>query len=152
MLTPPSSIERTDVYPSPFVVDLSEAFWGRKSWPILMELLADLDNIYMIDGEKMGLDSSRRRNDGRQWTPDTKPHRKRIGRKLDLIARDVVELKDWFLVERVKDWDETSNKFLKESGCDLIRETHTIMGNRMQDAMNAGFKDEAHFFGVYTGG
>ncbi|KAF9323289.1 hypothetical protein BG006_001595 [Podila minutissima] len=78
--------------PSPFVVDLSEAFWGRKSWPLLMELLADLDNMYMIDGEKMGLESSRRKNDGRQWTPDTKPRRKRIGRKLDLIARDVVGL------------------------------------------------------------
>ncbi|KAF9345068.1 hypothetical protein BGX34_005052, partial [Mortierella sp. NVP85] len=28
--------------PSPFVVqDLSEAYWGRKSWPLLMELLED---------------------------------------------------------------------------------------------------------------
>lgn len=134
------------------MVDLSEAFWGRKSWPLLMELLADLDNMYMIDGEKMGLESSRRKNDGRQWTPDTKPRRKRIGRKLDLIARDVVELKDWFLVERMKDWDEVSNKFLKESSCDLVRETHTIMANRMQDTMNVGFKDEARFFGVYSGG
>ncbi|GJJ71745.1 hypothetical protein EMPS_04102 [Entomortierella parvispora] len=40
---------------SPFVVqDLSEAYWGRKSWRLLMELLEDQDNIFMIDGEKVG--------------------------------------------------------------------------------------------------
>lgn len=139
--------------PSPFVVqDLSEAYWGRKSWPLLMELLEDQDNIFMIDGEKMGLESSRRRNNGREWKPDTKSPRKLIGRKLDLIARDVQDLKDWMIVERMKKWDEVSNKFLKESSCDLFRETHTIMAARLQDTMNIGFRDEARFFGIYTGG
>ncbi|KAG0002655.1 hypothetical protein BGZ65_002468 [Modicella reniformis] len=131
--------------PSPFVVqDLSEAYWGRKSWPLLMELLEDQDNIFMIDGEKMGLESSRRRNNGRQWKPDTKALRK-------LIARDVMDQKDWMIVERMEKWDKVSNKFLKESSCDLFRETHTIMTSRLQDTMNMGFKDEARFFGVYSG-
>ncbi|KAF9352784.1 hypothetical protein BGX34_011969 [Mortierella sp. NVP85] len=137
--------------PSPFVVHgLTEAYWGRKSWPILMDLLEDLDNIFMIDGEKMGLESSRRRNNGRQWKPDTKAPRKLMGRKLDLIARDVQDQKDWMIVERMKNWDEVSNKFLKESNCDLFRETHTIMTSRVRDTVNKGFRDESRFFGVYT--
>jgi hypothetical protein len=139
--------------PSPFVVHgLTEAYWGRKSWPILMDLLEDLNNIFMIDGEKMGLESSRRRNNGRQWKPDTKAPRKLMGRRLDLIARDVQDQKDWMIVERMKNWDEVSNKFLKESNCDLFRETHTIMTSRVRDTVNKGFRDEARFFGVYTGG
>ncbi|KAF9931528.1 hypothetical protein BGZ65_004864, partial [Modicella reniformis] len=138
--------------PSPFVVqDLTEAFWGRKSWPLLMELLGDQDNVYMIDGEKTGLDSSKRKNQGRQLNPDTSIPRKRMGRKLDLIARDVLDKKDWMIVERMRSWDEKSTKFLKESGCDLFRETHTIMTHRLQDTANRHFKDDARFFGVYTG-
>ncbi|KAF9993328.1 hypothetical protein BGZ79_002024 [Entomortierella chlamydospora] len=63
----------------------------------------------------------------------------------------MVEMKDWLVVERMKEWDEFSTKFLKESGCDLIRETHTIMRNRLQDAKNTQFKHEACFYGIYTG-
>ncbi|CAO3565990.1 unnamed protein product [Mortierella alpina] len=44
-----------------------------------------------------------------------------------------------------------SNKFLKESSCDLFRETHTIMAARIQDTLNSKFKDEARFYGVYAG-
>jgi len=40
-----------------------------------------------IDGEKRGLDSSKRRNTGRTFNPE-EPVRKRCGRKLDLIYRD----------------------------------------------------------------
>ncbi|KAF9193598.1 hypothetical protein BGZ51_002886 [Haplosporangium sp. Z 767] len=138
--------------PSPFVVhDLTEAFWGRKSWPLLMELLDGQDNLYMIDGEKAGLESSKRKNQGRQWRPDTPMPRKQVGRKLDLITRDVLDKKDWMIVERMKNWDEKSTKFLKESGYDLFRETHTIMSHRLQDTMNRHFENEVRFFGLYTG-
>jgi arylamine N-acetyltransferase len=34
------------------VNDLSEAFWARKSWPLLTEFLDDMDDLFMIDGEK----------------------------------------------------------------------------------------------------
>ncbi|KAF9370366.1 hypothetical protein BGX21_005586 [Mortierella sp. AD011] len=47
--------------PSPFTTSLSEAYWARKSWPILLGLLHVLEGIFMLDGEKMGLDSSRER-------------------------------------------------------------------------------------------
>ncbi|GJJ68510.1 hypothetical protein EMPS_00856 [Entomortierella parvispora] len=138
--------------PSPFVVhDLSESYWGRKSWPLLMELLEDQDNIFMLDGEKMGLESSKRRNAGRQWKPDVKTPRKIIGRKLDLIARDVQDLKDWMIVERMRTWDEVSKKFMKETSYDLFRETHSIMTGRLQDTMNRNFKYKARFFGIYSG-
>ncbi|KAF9197595.1 hypothetical protein BGZ49_001891 [Haplosporangium sp. Z 27] len=143
---------RTCKIPSPFVVsDLSESFWGRKSWPILMELLDSQPNMYMIDGEKTGLESSKRKNHGRQWKQDSPISRKKMGKRFDLIGRDVVDKKDWFLVERMKNWDELSSKFLKESGCDLFRETYTIMKHRSQDSTNLTFKDTARFFGVYTG-
>ncbi|KAF9412656.1 hypothetical protein BGZ94_000969 [Podila epigama] len=137
--------------PSPFVMqDLSESYWGRNSWPLLMNFLDDQDNMFMLDGEKMGIDSSKRRNQLRQHTTDSKT-RKLVGRKLDLIARDMQEKMDWLVVERMNKWDETSNKFLKESNCDLFRETHTIMSARLKDTKNSRFKDKARFFGIYTG-
>ncbi|KAF9344835.1 hypothetical protein BGX34_005282 [Mortierella sp. NVP85] len=139
--------------PSPFVIkDLTEAFWARKSWPLLMELLEDLNNIYMIDGEKCGVESARRRNQGRSWNPEEDTPRKRMGRKLDLIARDVMEKKDWAIIERMKEWDPQSTKFLKESGFDLIREELTILHNRVHEAHNDSFQEQARFFGIYTGG
>ncbi|KAF9997635.1 hypothetical protein BGZ65_006771 [Modicella reniformis] len=138
--------------PSPFAVeDLSEAYWARKSWPLLMELLEDVENIYMLDGEKTGIDSSRRRNQGRTWNPEEDIPRKRLGRKLDMIARDVMENKDWAIVERMKEWDPQSTKFLKESGFDLIREQLTIMHNRLHEAHDDLFQNQARFFGIYTG-
>ncbi|KAG0304346.1 hypothetical protein BGZ99_002419, partial [Dissophora globulifera] len=137
--------------PSPFLVeDLSEAFWGRNSWPLLMKLI-DMNNIFMIDGEKAGLESSRRKNRGRQWEANKPLSRKKSGRKLDLITRDAVEKKDWLIVERMKSWDEQSVKFLRETSCDLFRETRTILTDRVQDAHNRTFRGAARLFGIYTG-
>lgn len=68
-----------------------------------------------------------------------------------LLHRQLSPL-DWFLMDSMKDWDEVSNKFLNESGCDLVRETRTIMAIRLQEIMTIGFKKETRFFGVYTGG
>ncbi|KAG0332848.1 hypothetical protein BG000_009689 [Podila horticola] len=130
--------------PSPFLANLSESFWGRNSWPLLNDLFFDIDNIFMIDGEKGGLESSRRKNMGRKWIPDGKTAQKRRGRKLDLIARDVLQERDWLIVERMLKWDVTSNKFLKETTIDLLREMHTIQTFRLQDCLNTKFKDEAH--------
>ncbi|KAF9581065.1 hypothetical protein BGW38_002049 [Lunasporangiospora selenospora] len=139
-------------HPSPFgVEDLSEAYWGRNSWPLLMKFLDELPAIFMIDGEKTGIDSSRRRNQSRQLEPDGTIHRKQFGRRFDLIARDVLARKDWMLVERMKGWDPQSTKFLQESGVDLFRETHTIMSHRLQETVNNAFYDRARFFGIYSG-
>ncbi|KAG0027206.1 hypothetical protein BGZ81_005796 [Podila clonocystis] len=88
---------------------------------------------------------------GRKWIPDGKTAQKRRGRKLDLIARDVLQERDWLIVERMLKWDITSNKFLKETTIDLLREMHTILTFRLQDCLNTRFKDEARFFGLYTG-
>ncbi|KAF9954443.1 hypothetical protein BGZ65_004000 [Modicella reniformis] len=52
--------------PTPFIVDdLSESWWARTSWALLFNLVDDIPGIFMIDGEKRGLDSSKRRNMGR---------------------------------------------------------------------------------------
>ncbi|KAF9364625.1 hypothetical protein BGX34_000929 [Mortierella sp. NVP85] len=111
--------------PSPFVVDdLSEAWWARESWAALHDLLNDLPSIFMVDGEKRGLDSSRRRNMGRQFNPE-EPIRRRCGRKLDLICRDEQLLHDWMVIERMRHWDPQSTKLLKEFGCDVL---HTGFG------------------------
>ncbi|KAI8594524.1 hypothetical protein EDD21DRAFT_393480 [Dissophora ornata] len=76
--------------PSPFgVQDLSEAWWARKAWPAWLDLLDDVDGIFMVDGEKMGIDSSQRKNNDRHYNPD-EPSRKKVGRKLDLVCRDEI--------------------------------------------------------------
>ncbi|KAF9163258.1 hypothetical protein BGX20_001386 [Mortierella sp. AD010] len=62
--------------------DLSEAYWGRNSWPILMTLMDDIPNIFMIDGEKFGLESPRRRNHGRQLIQDLTTAKKKDGQEV----------------------------------------------------------------------
>jgi hypothetical protein len=104
----------------------------------------------MVDGEKRGLDSSRRRNMGRQFNPE-EPARRRCGRKLDLICRDEQLLHDWMVVERMRHWDPQSTKLLKESECDVLREMVTIAHNRMFE-VSAAFRGSCAFFGEYTGG
>ncbi|KAG0310789.1 hypothetical protein BGZ97_012310 [Linnemannia gamsii] len=137
--------------PSPFVVDdLSESWWARESWAALHDLLNDLPSIVMVDGEKRGLDSSRRRNMGRQFNPE-EPARRRCGRKLDLICRDEQLLHDWMVVERMRHWDPQSTKLLKEFECDVLREMVTIAHNRMFE-VSAAFRGSCAFFGEYTGG
>ncbi|KAI8349867.1 hypothetical protein B0O80DRAFT_142460 [Mortierella sp. GBAus27b] len=76
--------------PSPFGNrDLSESFWCREAWPILKGLLADVDDITMIDGEKSGLESGKRRNTGRKVDMESQTPRKQIGRKLDPQASEI---------------------------------------------------------------
>ncbi|GJJ77616.1 hypothetical protein EMPS_09975 [Entomortierella parvispora] len=136
--------------PSPFTIDdLSEAWWARESWAALHDFLHDLPSIFMVDGEKRGLDSSRRRNMGRQYNPE-EPARKRIGRKLDLICRDEELLHDWMVIERMRHWDPQSTKLLREFWCDVLRETVTIAHNRMFE-VPATFRHSCTFFGGYTG-
>ncbi|KAK3806328.1 MAG: hypothetical protein J3Q66DRAFT_392954 [Benniella sp.] len=44
--------------PSPFIIDdLSELWWARASWALLFHLLDDIRGVFMIHGEKRGLDS-----------------------------------------------------------------------------------------------
>ena len=63
--------------PSPFVVgDLSESWWARTAWALLFNLLDDIPSIFMVDGEKRGLDSSKRRNMGRAYIPEEPKHNK----------------------------------------------------------------------------
>ncbi|KAF9119394.1 hypothetical protein BGX30_003868, partial [Mortierella sp. GBA39] len=137
--------------PSPFVVDnLSEAFWARTSWPLLKELLDDVTGIMMVDGEKAGIESMLRRNKSRKTEGDA-TSRRRIGRKLDLVARNFIRKEDWFIVESMRTWDQTSPKFLVEANVDLFREMHTIMVHRLQQAKNDEFQRSARFFGLYAG-
>jgi hypothetical protein len=103
----------------------------------------------MIDGEKRGIDSSRRKNMGREFNPE-EPSRKKIGKRLDLVCRDVVRKHDWLVVERMRVWDSQSTKFLKELGHVVLRETVTITHNRMSEVPSK-FRQTCRFFGGYSG-
>ncbi|KAF9202165.1 hypothetical protein BGZ59_002288 [Podila verticillata] len=136
--------------PSPFVVDdLSESWWARTAWALLFNLLDDIPSIFMVDREKRGLDSSKRRNMGRAYIPE-EPKHKKCGRKLDLICRDEVLRHDWLVVERMRGWDPQSTKFLREYSHDVVRETATIAHNRLFDVPTS-FRKECTFVGAYTG-
>ncbi|KAG0301241.1 hypothetical protein BGZ98_008527 [Dissophora globulifera] len=123
---------------------------ARQAWPIMNELLDDMDNIFLIDGEKCGIESSKRRNQDRQCNADSVTARKQVGRKLDLVVRDVLEQRDYMIVERMKEWDEYATKFLRETAIDLFRETHTIMMHRLQDTRDPELWNQGRFFGIYT--
>lgn len=147
---------RTQLYvskPCPFGnKDLSESFWCREAWPIMKVLLADVDGLTMIDGEKAGLESGKRRNAGRKADTETPAPRKQVGRKIDLVARDTTNGRDWFIVESLKEWDEASTKFLRELDVTLFKDLHLIVSHRLQEQPHTQFHKEARFFSVYSGG
>ncbi|KAF9947869.1 hypothetical protein BGZ65_008481 [Modicella reniformis] len=140
------------VKPCPFGnKDLSESFWSREAWPIMKNLLSDVDGLTMIDGEKTGLESWKRKNMGRKVDMEAPPARKQSGPKLDLVARDTTNKRDWFVVESLKEWDEVSTEFLGEDGI-LIKELHLIASHRLQEQPSPQFRAQARFFAIYSGG
>ncbi|ORZ27669.1 hypothetical protein BCR41DRAFT_392126 [Lobosporangium transversale] len=147
---------RTQLYvtkPCPFDnKDLSESFWTREAWPIMKGLLSDVDGVTMIDGEKAGLESGKRKNMGRKVDMETSPPRKQSGRKLDLVARDTTNKRDWFVVESHKEWDEVSTKFLHELDVTLFKDLHLISSHRFQEQPSSHFRSQARFFAIYSGG
>ncbi|KAF8934369.1 hypothetical protein EDD21DRAFT_414903 [Dissophora ornata] len=89
---------------SVWIKDLSKSFWCREAWPIMKGLLSDVDGLTMIDVEKADLESGKRRNMRR--TMEAPTPRKQIGRKLDLVARDRTNKRDWFVAKSLREWDE----------------------------------------------
>ncbi|KAF9953643.1 hypothetical protein BGZ65_004541 [Modicella reniformis] len=132
--------------------DLSESFWCREAWPIMKRLLSDVDGLTMIDGEITGLESEKRRNMGRKVDMETPPSSKQSGRRLDLVARDTTNKRDWFVVESLEEWDEVSTTFLRELDVTLFRELHLIASHRLQEQPSSHFHNQACFFAVYSGG
>ncbi|KAF9201876.1 hypothetical protein BGZ59_002469, partial [Podila verticillata] len=132
--------------------DLSESFWCREAWPIMKGLLTDVDGLTMIDGEKAGLESGKRKNMGRKVDVELSTPRKQTGRKLDLVARDTTNKRDWFIVESNKEWDEVSTKHLREIDMTLFKDLHLIASHRLQEQSSAQFRSEARFLSVYSGG
>ncbi|KAG0335219.1 hypothetical protein BG004_000083 [Podila humilis] len=113
--------------------DLSESFWCREGWPIMKGLLADVDGLTMIDGEKAGVESAKKRNMGRTFDTETPIPRTRAGWKVDLVARDTTKSRNWFIVESLKEWDETSTKFLREIDVTLFKDLHLIASHRIEE-------------------
>ncbi|KAF8970522.1 hypothetical protein BGZ46_010473 [Entomortierella lignicola] len=139
--------------PSPFGNGkLSERYWMRQGWPLINELLSDIDDITMVDGEKRGAESTKRKGKDRRLDIEGSAPRKPGGKKFDCIARDTTNDRDWFLVESMKDWDETSTKFLHENGVLLFKELHLIAAHRVRETNSAIYKDKARFFSIYSGG
>ncbi|KAG0333762.1 hypothetical protein BG004_000709 [Podila humilis] len=131
--------------------DLSESFWCREAWPPMKSLLADVDRITMIDGEKAGLESGKRRNKGRKLDTESSAQRKQAGRKVDLVARDTINNRDWFIIESLKEWDEFSTKFLRELDITLFKDLHLIASHRIQEQPHVLFRKQARFFSIYSG-
>ncbi|KAF9994470.1 hypothetical protein BGZ79_000781 [Entomortierella chlamydospora] len=130
--------------PSPFGNSkLSETYWSRQGWPIVKELFSDIDGITMVDGEKHGLESTKRNGKNRRLDIEGSSPRKPGGKKLDLVARDTTNNRDWFIVESMKDWDETSTKFLHETSITLFKQLHLIASHRIQEARSSSFKNNA---------
>ncbi|KAF9324420.1 hypothetical protein BGZ91_002960 [Linnemannia elongata] len=78
-----------------------------------MEQLDDIDETFMIDGEKSGLDSTRRRNSCRALNNDGYVEWKRIRKEMDLVARDVTRHLDWMIMERQRSFDPQSSEYLR---------------------------------------
>lgn len=127
-----SCLDRSHLYkanPSPFGNDrLSESYWAREAWPLLKNLLADVDGITMVDGDNHGYESTRRNGQDRRLDQEGWSPRKPGGDKLDLVARDVVNKRDWVVGEAKKEWDELGTDFLLQIGVKLYKQLHLIMG------------------------
>ncbi|KAF9165746.1 hypothetical protein DFQ26_009428 [Actinomortierella ambigua] len=140
--------------PSPFEVnDLTESYWGRVAWPPLKSLLADVNGVTMIDGEKQGYETSRRRNHDRHADMEGGVPRKQAGDKLDTLACDTTNKRDWMIVENCREWDESSTKYLQELEVKLFKNLHLIAAHRLEELKHRpGFADDARFFSIYSGG
>ncbi|KAF9172437.1 hypothetical protein BGX20_005652 [Mortierella sp. AD010] len=140
--------DRTHLYrakPSPFENNgLSETYWRRQAYPILEDLLSDIDGITMVDGEEQDFGSTTRKDKHRKMDLETLRVRKELGRKPDLIARDTTNSRDWLVVESVPDWDE--------SDVLLFKELHMIATHRTEEASSSQFRDSARFFSLCSGG
>ncbi|KAF9196616.1 hypothetical protein BGZ50_009131 [Haplosporangium sp. Z 11] len=113
-------------------------------------LLSGVDGLTMIDGEKAGLESGKRRNMGRKIDMELSTPCKQTGRKLDLVAKHTTNKRDWFIVESLKEWDEMSTKYLRELDITLFKALHLVASHRLQEQSNGQFHNEARFFSVYS--
>ncbi|KAF9112814.1 hypothetical protein BGX27_002742 [Mortierella sp. AM989] len=139
--------------PSPFGNDrLSEAFWAREAWPLLKNLLSDVDGITMVDGDNHGYESTKRNGQARRLDQEGQNPRKPGGDKLDLVARDVVNQRDWVVVEAKKKWDELGTDFLLQIGVKLYKQLHLVAGHRLEEVGTVAFMKKARFFAFFSGG
>ncbi|KAI7823521.1 hypothetical protein BC939DRAFT_158624 [Gamsiella multidivaricata] len=115
-------------------------------------MLSDVDGLTMIDGEKAGLESGKRRDIVRKVDVETPTPREQSGRTLDLVARDTTNKRDWFVVENLKEWDEMSTKFLREVDVTLFKDLHLIASHRLREQPSIHFRSQARFFAIYSGG
>ncbi|KAF9536522.1 hypothetical protein EC957_010547 [Mortierella hygrophila] len=132
---------------------LSEAWWSSHCFSILGHLVDDINSCYAINGEKTGLESSRRKNRHRPEEP-VKAIRKKIGTKSDVFIRTLGHTsRDWSVVESGHLWDSFGNKVIGESRIKVSRQLHDILFHRAQEtAWNDMFINQAKVIGVVTGG
>ncbi|KAG0257820.1 hypothetical protein BG011_003749 [Mortierella polycephala] len=140
---------------SPFITGtlLSEAWWSSHCFSILGHLVDDVENCYAINGEKTGLESSRRKNRHRPEEP-VKATRKKMGTKSDVFIRTLGHTpRDWSIVESGHLWDSFGNKVIGESRIKVSRQLHDILCHRAQETKWSDyFISEAKVVGFVTGG
>ncbi|KAF9345504.1 hypothetical protein BGX34_004696 [Mortierella sp. NVP85] len=132
---------------------LSEAWWSSHWFSILGYLVDDNESCYAINGEKTGLESSRRKNRHRPEEP-VRTTRKKVGTKSDIFIRTLGHTsRDWSVVESRHLWDSFSNKVIGESRIKVARQLHDILFHRAQEtAWSNVFLGEAKVVGLVTGG
>ncbi|KAF9585624.1 hypothetical protein BGW38_001504 [Lunasporangiospora selenospora] len=139
--------------PSPFdIVDkLSENWWLKSAWGVATKLANHVPGCYVIPGELTGLDSSARRNDGRESSIITE--RKRLGVRADLIWRKLTTPEtDWAIAEAAKVWCPHNNKYICESKFKLPRQLHDVLIGRAIEAGGAKELRDVAACGLIIGG
>ncbi|KAG0366531.1 hypothetical protein BGZ54_005219 [Gamsiella multidivaricata] len=140
---------------NPFITgtSLSEAWWATHAFPTLGCLVDDVDNCFAINGEKSGIESSRRKNRHRPEEP-VKATRKKVGTKADIFIRTLGHTpRDWSVTESGHLWDTFGNKAIGESREKLSRQLMDILRHRAQECRwNKRFLEGAKVLGFVTGG
>ncbi|KAG0002541.1 hypothetical protein BGZ80_005957, partial [Entomortierella chlamydospora] len=106
----------------------------------------------MDGGERHGYESTKRNGQSRRLDQEGLNPRKPGGKKLDLVAQDPVDKRDWLVGEAKKDWDELGTNFLRETGVSLFKQLHLIAEHRLQENGTVALRDMARFFAFYSGG
>ncbi|KAF9154502.1 hypothetical protein DFQ26_000218 [Actinomortierella ambigua] len=72
--------------------------------------------------------------------------RKQAGDKLDTLACDIMNKRDWMIVEGCREWDEDSTKYLQEVEVKLFKNLHLIAAHRLEELNHRpGFGQDARF-------
>lgn len=124
---------------------LSEAYWAREAWPLLKDLLSDVDGITMVDGEKHGHESTKHSGQNRRLDQEVQKSRKPGGNKLDLAARDLVNQKGLIDRRSQEGMGRAGDALLWEVGVKLFKQLHLVAEHRLQENGTVALRSSRDF-------